>query len=1254
MALRFVSGLSNFAELPANVQKRLARADEIDRIPFERRTRQQEAFLASVEGELESLRSNPTARPVEAVKAKLPQVERQVFQKNDGSFENLFSTPLYPVRERLAPGNTSRVALPEMILPAALEDGSLQVNTLPAVFGVQRGYSTAPAARASDEARNAPAIPRRLLSEEDRISDAAFNEAIAELRSQGVDIPAAKLSSSGVQDTLVDIYQSLINRTQSPGYVPGQMRDVQSSSDVPAYLIQAGRDSSDDRFGSGFVYRPEEKGSGTKRNSLLDSTAADIANVSDMVGLDIVASPGLITTSNVIQRFPRDRKQEALAQIAQGSRLYPTGGAVSAGAREGSGPYQSPGGDSIRDFGIEQVGDNYLQSAGRGIFSGSGALQNALARAESMRRAGFGPLFSVLGPGNQFLAAKTLQLSGPQAQSARNAEASARAIANQNRIASNDQIARQIIGQDRAAARLAEEEGTIIDSPSQPIAPRERLNAVANLAAQYIDQIATSGAKKTRVGLPSGSIGISYPRTLGPVLDNPAILRTQTIRDIPPGLSASQAKQVQDADLEFDTDVNLDLGQSVSVPGVVQIASGTHSSLTPYSITTGNTPPGQQTRYSRISAVPIDPVNPELDELQGRLTKRFYKQGIDFQDVDNRLQQGQKALLGQLQAVTDSVAAPTVSRTMDPFTASQGALAYIDEQLSRLAPYANTPSVPGTTYRSTAGSREVRGYEQTNPYEAIVRELSDKRNRINTLLQNYQYLDDQRQRFAKSTAGLFDLAESAEDAKNITLDGDELVPLQEYMDYLVETPTVSRFGIPQQTGSPRLTGDKTSRGRQLFSYGAPDNVSILPDPSLFDGDSKVLDAIRTIDPTAVPNQVRAGIQYREVPRPNSSAYDIIVDNPGVPVLDPATGRPMMADPRAMVGIESQIGQFAEPRLPDNIDSNRSVLQERKSAELDGYSSVPLSQNVPINHLKSVRSPINRQIAGRDYQVVDSSQDGRPIIRQYTSTAPAQTQEPELPLGVTEPRPEYDPRQVALSSAPQPVSLFTGQSQRQLLLPPQLSDIDSLSAQDPAQRGQLFDLAKELQITGTALGDPRNDFLGLKNEIKAKLTSRYPERYATNATFYRNRLPSDATEPAEARQLVDNRIDSTLQSLSFRPIDPSDSNDRYSMQLIAGRMRQDPRTAERVFGQLDSEFTRIQSQIQQQSDVLQAIARQVDSNPQQLVSIDQPSSPLTPTPKKLLLPAQDAYQAKLSQLKELERRQNILQSNMTSIRKLYGY
>jgi len=326
----------------------------------------------------------------------------------------------------------------------------------------------------------------------------------------------------------------------------------------------------------------------------------------------------------------------------------------------------------------------------------------------------------------------------------------------------------------------------------------------------------------------------------------------------------------------------------------------------------------------------------------------------------------------------------------------------------------------------------------------------------------------------------------------------------------------------------------------------------------------------------------------------------------------------------MVTSDRQFGPFAEQRLPGNIESNRRNRKDRLAAQKEGYSALPLSRNIPLNDVVDpVESSINREIAGRNYQVVDSQ--GVPVIRAY-SPRPEISSSVAVPLGLIEERPSVPTSQVVLPKPGRPVSLYSGQTTPRLVLPAQLADIDSLSGSDASQRSQLFDLAKELRITGTALGDSRNDFLGLKNEIKAALISRYPERYATNQTFYRNRLPVDAIDPAEAQALVSRRIDSGLLGLEFRPLDSSDIQDRYFMNLTTGRMRQSPEAAQRVFGYLEGQSSQIQDKMSRLQYEINFLENQ------------------TKVPERV----------KRAEYNELQRRQAILQANTKLVNRMYRY
>jgi len=90
---------------------------------------------------------------------------------------------------------------------------------------------------------------------------------------------------------------------------------------------------------------------------------------------------------------------------------------------------------------------------------------------------------------------------------------------------------------------------------------------------------------------------------------------------------------------------------------------------------------------------------------------------------------------------------------------------------------------------------------------------------------------------------------------------------------------------------PTVAPEQTQLSKRLRlaqQVGTPESASIMSDPAV-----GLYKQIAKADPDVQVNELRRGVQYTMVPKGETGqAYDIRLDNPGVPVIDPNTGQRM--------------------------------------------------------------------------------------------------------------------------------------------------------------------------------------------------------------------------------------------------------------------------------------------------------------------------------------------------------------------------
>jgi hypothetical protein len=1342
MVLTIVDDLGRFANLPPKIQDRIKRAQDIYKLDYTRRTRQQEAFLASVEDELERgvYDSVPTTasgrrefRPVsQSVVVNFPTPAQEVAyriikpdptkpkptdyissQYSDDELEavNEFTTPLYPPNPEFKRGYITEVN-------ADYEPPLYRRRNL-------SSYSQDPASAGAAPQRSD--VPRRLQTEYDRQMEALIDEFSDQLRSTRAPAP----TSASVGDTLYSIYDNLLSR-----------RGVAlSGSDLPPELMRAGANEE-----VPYIRASDDKGRASKKSVIPLPSEIDLAKE---LSTAAAAQPGLVTQLNLppyldsrarqgILRSPNRPYASKSFDYATGESLYDAGitdrvqkelPSMIRALLPGDTPSYTLVDRRLTDqyvaipdpvtgrptYRVESPRyhttdpdpTRYSQIAGwAGVPTGSGATQTLTTATQKIddlknqydyAKSVF--VKNTLSPNRTQASANerldalrqmqsikqqidTLQgrltfdwdsvatESGPEYLARVNqSRAVAQATETANR-ALRDQIARERIALDREEAASLGQTETII----QPVQPgsltREeaaegafdeyadainaslRVNPKGDILAPGLFSLGSGSHNLTQrtlirqtpegpvsvVGVPDNA-GLSYPAGLTPVLQNPISLRTQSVSYRPGAFYRDTSTKPVQSDL---------VGTEETIEGQSEVAL-------------------------RPSVLAFD-VNPEDPGglPQGEFGRRLFKPGDPLQ-FSTQVSKGQAALEGQMQGIIDRIAAPTVVRSMRTLAAVQPSIDYLDEQLTRLEPYVKlgrqiSASTPGKTKNN-----------EYNIYFQQADNLRQQRQQLASLLRDYEELEVAKERFDQNLSAASNLAispRSAETVTGLTADGQEVtVPLQDFMKDQRAQPTVSRFGIPLQSQGPRaIPGDASGK---YFEYGNPDAVSIVSD-----WDKPVFQALVAADPTITPNQVRRGVQWRQIRVPNSKAVKIEVINPGVPVTD-ASGALITYNPTQLVGYDSQVGPYVERKLPDNIESNRQMRQERLAAGREGYTPPPISPNIPIKYNPArpgypFALPEMRRTA---YTPTPEPTSGStlPLSLEAGRLSPA-IPGPNLPLNPgSQPAPRLQPAGVLRYQDPS--ATRSGRSTPFEDQIADLSQVDSLSAADPAGRNTLFNLANSLGITGTSLMDSSNDFGRLKDDIKATLTARYPDRFARNAQTFVTRLPADLSDPkdiqASIARSIDGRVETIrdpekpqatttryvpgyqVEQLKFQNLDPSqvmlgpgqdDSRlSQYALPAITARMRQNPQTAQNIFSYIENETRNLDSSIARNQAAAQRLSDLLNS-PDQLRAALAGSR----NPDRDIANIQNSLRDFESEISRSTAYRQNLASNSEAIRRMLGY
>lgn len=544
MAIIKVNNLSKWVPGQTRTfQQRLKRAIDLESIPWERRTRQQQAFLDSLDDDvieavqasnirpdmrsseaqsvIDDVTSRPDTRGGRTESVSLTPLRRELeWRTIDGvpvEPINRFSADLYP-----------GTSYPEVDLPEALTIPNQQFNTMSARFGV-RQYPNVPIPNT-----RRGNIPRRLDTQEDRVADKFLGtRRMIEFMAS---VPQARIAKISPSESLAEVYSDILSKNPSTAFVPGSDNVIQRDNDVPPLLLKAGVGGSDQptgQYGTSVITSTGNKGRSEKRQSLFSPD--EVISLIDLNSTLSAQEPYRLVTqlpSRFLDpRLPRDQKAEVLAsyqnQPYAEAATRPTGYMSETNLREAGltnrletnpgldifenniftqgelsdlvrGPVNAVGGNRVvrlipRPEPWQQGADDVIvQLAGLGVPSRSGILQDALNRP------------STLADANSTLTQRILSAIQNQRQGANNTGAQyiaqrdlqqqSRVAAEAERLAYNDRVARQEIQAERERANL----GPIVSIASQstptvgPVkfTPEQRAAELAPFTDPYIQEIA--------------------------------------------------------------------------------------------------------------------------------------------------------------------------------------------------------------------------------------------------------------------------------------------------------------------------------------------------------------------------------------------------------------------------------------------------------------------------------------------------------------------------------------------------------------------------------------------------------------------------------------------------------------------------------------------------------------------------------------------------------------------------------------------
>ena len=178
----------------------------------------------------------------------------------------------------------------------------------------------------------------------------------------------------------------------------------------------------------------------------------------------------------------------------------------------------------------------------------------------------------------------------------------------------------------------------------------------------------------------------------------------------------------------------------------------------------------------------------------------------------------------------------------------------------------------------------------------------------------------------------------------------------------------------------------SKRLRLAQQVGTPESASVMSDEAM-----GLYKQVAATDPGVVPNEIRRGVQYTMVPEGETGqGYKIRLDNPGQPVLDPATGQRMRwqgqpietYNPVEAGGADVEFATRARATKPQMRNEEYEQLgQAIKEGYVPTVAKDPMSQVVLTgDDLADIRGGLS-QVEARQAQQHN-------LVRQMTGLPPA--------------------------------------------------------------------------------------------------------------------------------------------------------------------------------------------------------------------------------------------------------------------------
>ncbi len=916
--------------------------------------------------------------------------------------------------------------------------------------------------------------------------------------------------------------------------------------------------------------------------------------------------------------------------------------------------------------------DTLVQQAGwAGVPSGSGRLQNIFSRelalfpeqSQDIRRIPNSPIGRIVAQLQQSASGPAYQTRMVEAGLARS-QAEAERLAFNNQVASNEIQLERNLARSPRAVRPVSPSAQPVRTTRFKLTDQDREDVLTDLLIRYgaeldetenatipgIFKLSSDGYDRQlvpytlrpvgktglgRVYTPGSEelIGIQVPYGVRNILTKNPI--TSSISYEKPPLFLPRTKTLVDTAEDMpstgpalqSTDVAGQIADESQAILSARLNDPTDSNyIQPIQQATTNKPEPTE----RIAVLGFDALTPEQVEEQALAATAYGKRhfiGTDPVDVDSKLERNQQAIRSSIQRIADQVAPLSASSILDPFDAGRAALQEIEQQIQRVTPL----------YRNAVSRR---GGDPAT-FEATLSTLQGQQQELLRLFRDHDNISEIRADFSGK---LRNFQESLEPSSRASVVPMQLpggmaidVPLGDFFGKIQRPKrTIDRFGLPFPAEQPTLVTDasgaatRPAKERNLFRYGGSENFSIMPS---VDDDPKVFEALYAADPSFTPGEVRKGVTWEERPNATGSATNIVVINPGTPVIDPKTGQKVTYNPSTLIGYDSQLGDYTTLKLPEGYGSFRQEAKELRKAAQEGFTFPRLERNIP---LKDVIAP---QPTLRNVEISGTTYTAGP--RSYTIPPEQVDQGPQIIGFEGTPRPMVVPQVERSPFVPPDV---TRQSKPSANYPNYIEDrisdlgvVDAIDTQDASQRSQLFQLANELGIRGAELMDSRNNFERLKSSVKAQLTSKYPERFAANQDSFVTIVPRDVQRPQTLQRLSTNRYNIIIDNLER----PQNAND---LNVVAATLKSNPKLRESTLETLDQKQNVLQAQLEDDTRLRDAYLAEYD----RLASSQDRQSQVAAEQRLNFVNKLDAW------LDDLNAQATTLQSNAQAIRQMLGY